>query len=203
MRIGRFIVEQLSEGIFEIFKDGSLHKVNAEELTTKDANLSTNKSSQHTGIDPILIQDGKNNILLDTGLGWGLDLKSSYKDTSNLKTNLDIFGLKLEDITHVILSHLHFDHAAGSTYVDRALTTQATMPNARYYVQEREWNYAISQVGVSTNDARSASYEMDELYKLFAEKKLELIAEGLLRSHSRYRNNMDWRAYSRSSNCKN
>lgn len=176
MNIGRFVVEQLSEGIFEVYKDGALHKIDAGEITTGSPESNTKQQATTVGIDPILIKDGKRNILIDTGLGWGLDARSSYQNTSNLVTNLDIFGLKPEDITHVILSHLHFDHAAGCTYVDKSARTQATLPNANYFVQKREWHYALSQVDEPKTQF-GAGYEMDELYKLFAEEKLVLITD--------------------------
>ena len=176
MNVGRFIIEQLSEWIFEVFKDGALHKIDAGEITSGQPNAQSKQQSAPVGIDPILIKDGNRNILIDTGLGWGLDARSEYQNTSNLKTNLDIFGLTPEDITHVILSHLHFDHAAGSTYVDGTATTQPTLPNAHYFVQKREWHYAISQVQEQKVHI-GAGYEMDELYKLYAEDKLVLITD--------------------------
>ncbi len=174
MRIGRFIIEQLSEGIFEVYKDGSFHKVDSSNITSKPPLSGLRKYSTNIGIDPILIRSGVHNILIDTGLGWGLDNRSNYEDTSNLKTNLDIFGLTPSDITHVILSHLHFDHAAGSSFVDSTSSTQATMPYAKYYVQKREWEYALSQIDESTK-VLGAGYNLDELFKLKAEGFFELI----------------------------
>ncbi|MBO6523966.1 MAG: MBL fold metallo-hydrolase [Balneolaceae bacterium] len=176
MKIGRFEVEQLSEGIFDVFDDGTFQKIGADEITAKKEATDVPRSSTPIGIDPILIRDGKHVILLDTGLGWGLDAKSSYTDTSNLKTNLDIFGLTPADVTHVVLSHLHFDHAAGSTFVDNSATTQPTMPYANYFVQKLEWHYAVQRVG-EQNPVKGADYDLDELYKLHAEEKLVMITD--------------------------
>ncbi len=176
MKIGRFEVEQLSEGIFEVFEDGVFQKIDASDITSRKTELELPRSSTPVGIDPILIRDGKHNILLDTGLGWGLDSKSNYVDTSNLKTNLDIFGLTPDDITHVVLSHLHFDHAAGSSYVDDQATTQPTMSYANYFLQKLEWLYAVQRVG-ETSPVQGADYDLDEMYKLYAEEKLVLITD--------------------------
>ncbi len=176
MNIGRFSIEQLSEGIFEVVDDGVFHKLEASEIT-RNKPIDEHSSFIHTlGIDPILIRSGKQVILLDTGLGWGLDHGSMYTETSNLVTNLDIFGFKPEDVTHVVLSHLHFDHAAGSTFVDKLNSTQATLPNAHYFVQHLEWLYAAEQSSENPNGAH-AGYQMDELYKLFAEDRLVLIKD--------------------------
>ena len=176
MKVGRFEIEQLSEGIFEAYNDGIFQKIDSADITAKQVKQGLNKSSSTIGINPILIRNGKQNILLDTGLGWGLDHKSKYNDTSNLLTNLDIFGLSPADITHVVLSHLHFDHAAGSTFVDESTSTQATMPYANYFIQKKEWYYALEQVDQKKNTL-GAGYELDEFYKLAAEDKLVMITD--------------------------
>ena len=176
MKIGRFEVEQLSEGIFEVFEDGAFQKIDADDITSRRSETEVPSSSVPIGIDPILIRDGKHVILLDTGLGWGLDAKSEYVDTSNLKTNLDIFGLTPSDVTHVVLTHLHFDHAAGSTYVDNTATTQPTMSYANYFLQKLEWHYAVQRVG-QKSPVVGADYNLDELYKLHAEDKLVMITD--------------------------
>ncbi len=132
--------------------------------------------SQTIGIDPILISDEDHNILLDTGLGWGLDAGSSYTDVSNAQTNLAIFGLSPEDITHVVLTHLHYDHAAGSTFTDQDSVTQPTFPNATYYLQKREWEHAVEHIG-EPSEGRGADYRLDDLYRLFADDYFELLEE--------------------------
>jgi glyoxylase-like metal-dependent hydrolase (beta-lactamase superfamily II) len=176
MHVGRFEIEQLSEGIFELFEDGIIQKIDSSEITAKKQEPFFKSASSAIGINPILIRDGKHCILLDTGLGWGLDYNSAYTDTSNLLTNLDIFGLKPADITHVVLSHLHFDHAAGSTFVDDRISTQPTMPHANYFIQKKEWYYALEQVG-NKRKMMGADYQLDEFYKLAAEDKLVMITD--------------------------
>tara|TARA_R110002124_G_scaffold252236_4_gene417544 strand:+ start:7168 stop:8016 length:849 start_codon:yes stop_codon:yes gene_type:complete len=176
MRIGKFEIEHLSEGIFETFEDGSFRKVNTEFITGAPDKSYGQELTAKIGIDPILIKSGKHNVLVDTGLGWGLDHKSAYLNTSNLKTNLDIFGLTPDDITHVVLTHLHFDHAGGSTYVDRNTSTQPTMSYANYFVQKVEWAYALQQVGKDQNQ-KGTHYDLDEFYKLAADEKLVFIVD--------------------------
>lgn len=178
MKVGRFEIEQLSEGVFELFEDGIIQK-SASESDPQPPQFfksARNKKPVSIGINPILVRDGKHNILLDTGLGWGLDHKSSYINTSNLLTNLDIFGLTPADITHVVLSHLHYDHAAGSTFVDSDTTTQPTMTYANYFIQKKEWYYALEQMGAAKQNP-GAGYNLDEFYKLAAEDKLVMITD--------------------------
>ncbi len=174
MQIGRFKIEQLSEGFFELHKNGDLQKIHPERLKNFREEDPLGKQSTAIGIDPLLITDGQVNILLDTGLGWGLDRNSHYKDTSNVVTNLSIFGLKPSDIHFVVLTHLHYDHAAGATYVDSGFQTTATFPNAQYILRKNEWTYALEK-SQSGTQSPGAGYRLDEMYKLAAENRLHFI----------------------------
>jgi len=174
MNLGDFVVEQLSEGFFELFKDGSFVKMDPSRLNEPETDPSLGRYSNALGIDPLLVQTPEMNIVIDPGLGWGLDHQSVHRNTSNIITNLDVFGLTPEDIDLVILSHLHFDHSAGATFVSESLKTTPTFPNARYLLHQDEWNYALSQ-----NDKQStqtgADYRLDELYRLAADGRFEFI----------------------------
>ncbi|MDR9416416.1 MAG: MBL fold metallo-hydrolase [Gracilimonas sp.] len=176
MKVGRFEIEQLSEGIFEVFEDGIFQKTEGGKIRKRTPQIDLASNSTSIGINPILIRDGKHNILVDTGLGWGLDDGSSFTDTSNLVTNLDIFGLSPSDITHVVLSHLHFDHAAGSTFVNANTSTEVTMPYANYFLQKKEWYFALQEQN-EEKKTLGAGYNLDELYKLAAQDKLVLITD--------------------------
>jgi len=174
MTIGRFTVEQLSEGFFELFRDGSFSKMDPSRLNNAAEDPSLGRYSSALGIDPLLVSDGNEHILIDTGLGWGLDTGSHNRDTSNIITNLEIFGLRPDDISRVILTHLHFDHAAGSTCVDEQFSTKATFPNAHYIVQEKEWAYALS-TQADQQEMPGADYRLDELYRLKADDQFQFI----------------------------
>lgn len=176
MQIGSFTIEILSEGRFEIFDDGHINRVpvSEEEIYQSQSSQKQDDVSAVVGINPILVKIGPYNILLDAGLGWGLDEGSEYSDVSNIQTNLNVFGLDVTDITHVILSHLHYDHAAGCTYNSSDLSTKATFPNATYYVHQEEWKHALTRVDQEQN-TRGADYKLDEFYRLKADDKVELL----------------------------
>lgn len=178
MQIGSFTIEILSEGRFEIFDDGHINRIPASGKDVSQTQLEQKKEdvSAVVGINPILVKTGSQNILLDAGLGWGLDEGSEYSDVSNVQTNLNVFGLDVSDITHVILSHLHYDHAAGCTYNSSDLSTKATFPDATYYVHQQEWEHALTRVDQNQN-TRGADYKLDEFYRLVADNKVELLKE--------------------------
>lgn len=174
MTLGRFTIEQLSEGFFELFKDGTFVKMDPNRLNNPGEDPTLGRYSSAIGIDPLLISDSDHHTIVDTGLGWGLDHQSRYEESSNIVTNLEIFGIAPEDIDLVILTHLHFDHSAGCTRVSDQFTTEATFPNARYLLQKSEWDFALTEQ-LSKQEAPGADYRLDELYRLKADDRLEMI----------------------------
>jgi glyoxylase-like metal-dependent hydrolase (beta-lactamase superfamily II) len=89
-----------------------------------------------------LAVDGKDVILIDTGLGDRLSAREQqiYKAArrGGLDARLLEVGLEPEDVTHVVLTHLHFDHAGG--VVRRAADDRfrPAFPRARHFVQRME-----------------------------------------------------------------
>lgn len=90
--------------------------------------------------------DGPARILVDTGVGhkWSTDLAERFgidHEAADLTRSLAARGLGTGDITDVLLTHLHFDHAGGAT-VERDGELVPTFENARYWVQRRNLEWA-------------------------------------------------------------
>ncbi len=88
----------------------------------------------------LLIRGNGKVILVDDGNGTKFTekLKDIYNldlSHSDLLSSLARFGVTRTDVTDVILTHLHFDHAGGSTILENGVAVP-TFPNARYYVQK-------------------------------------------------------------------
>ena len=84
----------------------------------------------------------KHVILVDNGNGdkESDDFMARFKFEGRcvLDAGLAKHGVKPEDITLCILTHLHFDHAGGSTRLDAEGRTVPSFPNARYVVQAKD-----------------------------------------------------------------
>jgi glyoxylase-like metal-dependent hydrolase (beta-lactamase superfamily II) len=96
----------------------------------------------------LLIKGDNKNILVDTGNGdkWSSKEKSIYKiDSLSMEDNLKQYGLSCEDITDVILTHLHFDHSGGATKYNHNQDVIPTFPNAKYYIQKKHFDHAHTQ----------------------------------------------------------
>jgi glyoxylase-like metal-dependent hydrolase (beta-lactamase superfamily II) len=89
-------------------------------------------------IQPFVVVTEKDVLLLDTGLGF-----TDSEGRMQLHKSMVAAGIQPSSVTKVLLSHLHKDHAGGvSTGKDRRLLS---FPQAVYYVQERELNFAFEK----------------------------------------------------------
>ena len=90
-------------------------------------------------IQPFIVITSKDVLLLDTGLGFNDKGQSKMQLHSNLEKN----GIKPEQVTKVLLSHLHKDHAGGVCLENDH--SNLSLPNATYYLQKRELDFAIEK----------------------------------------------------------
>ena len=122
----------------------------------------------------LLVRGGGRTILIDNGNGdkWNDKLKDIYRlDMSggDLWTSLGQHGVRAEDVTDVILTHLHFDHAGGSTVRKNGRVVPA-FPQATYYVQKDHWEWAQQ-----ATDRDRASFMPDDYMPLWEAGVLELV----------------------------
>ena len=88
-------------------------------------------------IQPFVVITSKEILLLDTGLGFGREGKPQIHE------NLSTAGINPQDVTKVLLTHLHKDHAGGVSWGNNH--EKLSFPNARYYVQEKELRFALEK----------------------------------------------------------
>jgi len=121
-----------------------------------------------------LIRGNGKNILVDDGNGvkWSQKLKEIYNldySSGDLLSSLEKAGLRPEDITDVILTHLHFDHAGGSTMMVNSELVPA-FPKARYYVQKKHW-----ELSERPTEKDRGSFMRDDFVPLMNHGVLELL----------------------------
>lgn len=104
----------------------------------------------------LLVQVDERNILIDTGIGDKQSEKffSHYAPhgEATLLKSLKKAGLKAEDITDVLLTHLHFDHVGGAVSLKNEKLLP-TFPNATYWSNEKHWDWAMN-----SNNREKASF---------------------------------------------
>lgn len=114
------------------------------------------------GMRCLLVEHPSGLILIDTGAGnkedekfkdiYGLE-NSGADGRTSLEDGLRRLGVTPEDISIVINTHLHFDHAGGNTFRDERGQLKIAFPKARYVVKRGEYDYATH-----TNERTAASY---------------------------------------------
>lgn len=158
-KIGPYNIVSLETGRFGL-DGGSMFGVVPKTLWSR-----TNPSDECNRITlamrALLIQDQKHKILVDLGCGHKFSGKQKeiYQvDYSQftLLGSLASHGIGPQDITDVIITHFHFDHAGGATCY-RNDRLELTFPSARHYVQRSQWEWALKP---SEKD-RGSYMEMD------------------------------------------
>ena len=93
--------------------------------------------------DASLLVDA-NNYALSAPPGYPYAMPEGYQPPPDLLAQLRERGISPQDITHVIITHAHFDHYAGVTREHDGQYV-ASFPNARYYLGKADWEYAETQ----------------------------------------------------------
>src|SRR6266404_8747405 len=127
LRIGKIDVTALSDGTGGFFVLNVLAKpkrAEAEELMAK----SWVKQPVDTSINAFLIKLPDHTILVDTGTGDLLGPK-----LAKVPDSLRASGVKPEDVTDILVTHIHPDHTGGLT-----IGGKMVFPNATVHVNKRE-----------------------------------------------------------------
>lgn len=163
LQIGPYTLHSIPTGLFGLDGGsmfGTVPKVLWEKTNPADAQ---NRIAMEARA--LLLKSADRNILIDTGNGtdfvakYGEKIGSKFAEMyavdesgPNLIASLAKLGLTPDDITDVILTHLHFDHAGGSTKAEGERIVP-TFYKAQYHVQES--NYLTAK---NPNVREKASY---------------------------------------------
>src|ERR1019366_6969865 len=171
MTVGPYTLTPIETGRFAL-DGGAMFGVVPKNLWNR-----TNPADEQNRIDmslrALLVQGNGMNILVDTGMGDKYDEKSRsiYKlDHSQftLIASLAEVGLKPEHITHIIQTHLHFDHCGGMVTQTAAGEFGPTFPNAKVFVQKENLKWARNPT-----DKDRASYLKQDWDAIMANGMLE------------------------------
>jgi glyoxylase-like metal-dependent hydrolase (beta-lactamase superfamily II) len=126
----------------------------------------------------LLIEDGDKLILIDNGIGN----KQSEKFFSNfylhgnesLDSSLSKHGYHRNDITDIILTHLHFDHCGGSIEWDSLSNAyRPAFNNAVFWSNQSHWHWAMQP-----NVREKASFLKENFVPIQESGQLQFINEG-------------------------
>ncbi len=126
----------------------------------------------------LLIEDGNRLFLIDNGMGN----KQSEKffgyyymhGDDTLEKSLNKAGFTADDVTDMILSHMHFDHCGGSIQHNKDKTGyEPAFKNAMYYSTERHWKWATEP-----NPREKPSFLSENILPIQESGQLKFLKEG-------------------------
>lgn len=143
MKIGKYKLKIINSGFIGL-DGGAMFGIIPKELWKK-TNPADEKNRVTLATRNLLLESDSKKILIDTGMGskWDEKSKEIYRIQPDLNLEPELTGLSPEDITDVILTHLHFDHTGGSTKQTNGKLVPV-FPNAKYYVQKKNFEWAMN-----------------------------------------------------------
>lgn len=145
MKLGKFNIRAVETGLFAL-DGGAMFGVAPKNLWAKKYHPGDEQNRIPLAARPLLVEYDDKKILIDTGNGtkyneklvniYGFDLEKS-----EIENALKPLNISRNEITDVILTHLHFDHAGGSTMVKNGELIPS-FPNAKYYVQKDNYQWS-------------------------------------------------------------
>lgn len=122
----------------------------------------------------LLIEDGKKLILVDNGIGDKQDAKFMghyyLHGDDTLNKSLAKHGFHHDDITDVILTHLHFDHCGGSIKRDGEKLVPV-FKNAIYWSNQQHWEWAVNP-----NEREKASFLKENILPIKESGQLKMVS---------------------------
>ncbi len=107
-------------------------------------------------VNTLLLEGDGHLVVIEVGIGdkltpkeqglYGQQLRPDGRPRSVIDAIAEA-GRRLEDVTAVVVSHLHFDHAGALTRLGPTgdpEKPELTFPNARIFAQKREWEDALA-----------------------------------------------------------
>jgi glyoxylase-like metal-dependent hydrolase (beta-lactamase superfamily II) len=124
------------------------------------------------GLNTLIVRTPSALLLLETGLGNKLSPKQRdiHQNHELLPQSLAAAGVRPEDVTHVVNSHLHFDHCGWNTTLHPDGRITPTFPNARYFCAAGELAHGRLQL-----DRDRVSYLAPNYDPLLASGQLTLL----------------------------
>ncbi len=126
----------------------------------------------------LLVQTENRLILIDNGMGNKQDNKFFgyyfLHGNHSLDASLVAKGFTRNDITDMVLTHLHFDHCGGSIQHNADRTKfETAFPNATYWVSEAHWQEALQP-----NPREKASFLKENILPIQESGQLQLLQPG-------------------------
>ena len=172
-RIGSYTLHTIETGRFKL-DGGAMFGIIPKPLWEKKI-PADDRNRITMNMRCLLLESSDRLILIDNGLGDKYDDKFADiyavdHEYAELHRSLQEAGFGAEDVTDVILTHLHFDHCGGSTRRTEGGDLEVVFENAEHHVQGDHWAWAED-----SNPREKASFLPANMEPLAASGQLNLL----------------------------
>lgn len=163
LRLGRWEVAAVQDGTFAL-DGGSLFGIVPRSLWATQAPPDPQNRVRLAARCLLAVDaDGRRRVLVDDGIGTGWEWGARYgvdQSGGGLEAGLRAHGLSRADITDVVLTHLHFDHAGGTVRPGPGGRPEIGFPRATIHVQRRAWQWAQAPTEHDWAEFRPECFEL-------------------------------------------
>jgi glyoxylase-like metal-dependent hydrolase (beta-lactamase superfamily II) len=113
------------------------------------------------GLNTVVVRTGSAMVVIETGIGnkQGLKMRAIHENEARLMLSLEAAGVGLDEVTHVVNTHLHFDHCGWNTTLGEDGMSRPTFKNARYFASAGELAHGRLQLDRDRVSYLAANYD--------------------------------------------
>jgi glyoxylase-like metal-dependent hydrolase (beta-lactamase superfamily II) len=172
MRFGDLTLTLVNGGDFRL-DGGAMHGVVPKTLWQKLVSCDDLNRCQYA-TNCLLVEGRGHRVLIETGNGDKFPAKEKQiygiDHDQSVEKNLRALGVEPQSVTHVVMTHLHFDHSGGTTRRTAAGGAEPIFSRARHVVQKLEWHDATHP-----HERNQASYLAENFRPLEEAQLLDLV----------------------------
>ena len=168
--VGDFDITLCTDGTY-LLDGGAMFGVVPKSLWQKRS-IADEQNRILLGLNTTVVRTGHATVLIETGIGnkQSDKMQQIHQNQALLPASLAAAGIRPEEVTHVINTHLHFDHCGWNTKLHPDGSVTPTFPNARYFAHRGEVEHGRLQL-----DRDGVSYLAPNYEPLIASGQMTLV----------------------------
>jgi glyoxylase-like metal-dependent hydrolase (beta-lactamase superfamily II) len=135
-KVGQTTITALSDGYVDLIDAQTLAGINEQEYEAAIATAGRGAGTRQSDINAYLVDNGHQKVLIDAG-----GSPSFVPTLGGVPNALRHSGYLPEEVTHILMSHLHPDHVSGVLDANNI----ALYPNAEMIIHKQEMDFWMSE----------------------------------------------------------